>query len=186
MSKAENEGDILENLKKIDKAVKAKVLIEEIARIKSQAKQVLEIKSRINARLESLGVAQKDQKRIIDYVNELPEVKLTEGEVEKIRIEASASIKKLRSDMDESIRGTQLPELLNRFYDVNNAWNGVGSISNGNTRGEGILEQGGGSYGGSSVGISDLTYQYAGNSGISGTGYILSVANGTGIMKLKM
>lgn len=111
----ETEGtpvDVLEQVKKIDKAVKAKLLIEKISIIKEFAREVNELREKSNAMLEELGLSPKDIKRVIDYVNELPEVKLSERDKIEIRDEMHNNISVEKTKTEKSLRDVDIEKLL--------------------------------------------------------------------------
>lgn len=84
-SNEEKEKDVLDRLRDVDKTVKARLLFQVVEDMRYSSRQLLEIKEKNLARLAAIGISEKDIKRIIDYINELPEVRLTESDIEDIK-----------------------------------------------------------------------------------------------------
>jgi uncharacterized protein YjiS (DUF1127 family) len=112
MSEETKEVDVLDQVKKIDKAVKAKLLIEKIAILKQYAREVNELREKSVANLEELGLSKKDIKRIIDYINELPEVKLSEKDKEAIRDEVNEELTEEKQTAEKSLREVDIEKLI--------------------------------------------------------------------------
>lgn len=108
----ENQIDILDQVKKIDKAIKAKLLIEKIAQLKEFAREVNVLREQSIATLEELDLSPKDIKRIIDYVNELPEVKLSERDKKEIRDDIHEEIGEQKTKTEKTFRDVDLEKLL--------------------------------------------------------------------------
>ncbi len=106
------EPDILEQVKKVEKAVKAKLLIEKIAILKQHAREVNVLKEQSVATLEELNLSDKDIKRLIDYINELPEVKLTDKDKLAIREEAKEEVDEERSAIEEKLKDIDFDKLM--------------------------------------------------------------------------
>lgn len=173
MAEKNASSDVLEDIKKIDKAIKAKVLIEQITNIKKLAKKMNQLRYETTCILNELDVSEKDQKRIIDYVNELPEVKLSEDDEAEIEDKAHRSVKGNKEEVEETVRGTQLPQIIERFYHSDTFGSGAGTMNLAGTS-WGTSNAGVGS---TYVSVPDMVYNYQSN---DKGAYILSVsANGT-------
>lgn len=86
MSKDEKKTtDILDDVKKAEKVVKAQLLVKKIGELKKLAKDVLLAKEKSKIILEEIGIKDKDIKRIIDFVNESEDVKLTKADKENLK-----------------------------------------------------------------------------------------------------
>lgn len=108
----ETQIDVLDQVKKIDKAIKAKLLIEKIAQLKEFAREVNVLREQSVATLEELDLSPKDIKRIIDYVNELPEVKLSERDKKEIRDDIHEEMGEQKTKTEKSFRDVDLEKLL--------------------------------------------------------------------------
>jgi macrodomain Ter protein organizer (MatP/YcbG family) len=108
----QEEVDVLEQVKKVEKAIKAKILIEKIGELKTIAKEINELKEQSLATLEELQLSEKDMKRIIDYINELPDVKLTDKEKQKIRDEISEEMTGEKEENEKSFRDIDIEKFM--------------------------------------------------------------------------
>lgn len=79
----ETTPDILDDVKRVERAVKAKLLMNAISEIKERAREILELKEETTMILEEIGIDEKDIKRIIDFINN--SVSLTQSDKDKIR-----------------------------------------------------------------------------------------------------
>jgi len=77
--------DILDEVKKIEKMVQVAALRKMLVDIKKKARQILELKEETTYVLDELGISTEDSKRIIDFVNSLGEVKLSEEDKKDLR-----------------------------------------------------------------------------------------------------
>lgn len=106
----ETTSDLLEEVKRIERAVRAKALAKMLVTLKQKAHEVLELKEYTKAVLEELGVEEGDQKRLIDWINSLDQVKLTKGDKEDIRDEAHDDVTKERQDAEK-----KMPDSVQQF-----------------------------------------------------------------------
>jgi len=88
-----NKPDILDDIKNMEKLVKVRTLQKAMSSIKEKARKILELKEETTAILDSLEISSEDSKRIIDFVNSLTEVKLTEDDKKSIRDRVKSTIK---------------------------------------------------------------------------------------------
>jgi hypothetical protein len=105
--------DVLDNIKKVEKAIKAKILIEKIGELKKYAKEINVLKEQSLATLEELNLSEKDVKRVIDYINELPDVKLTEREKNDIHDEISDDMTENKTSNEKVFRNINVDKFLN-------------------------------------------------------------------------
>lgn len=96
-----DEFDILDEIKIAEKMVKRAMLLKTIGKLKNIAREILEAKEESNALLEAIGIDSKDAKRIIDFVNNLPEVRLTEKDKQKIADEIQHDTEKGKKEVRE-------------------------------------------------------------------------------------
>ena len=83
--KEEQKLDILDEVKKVENVVRVAALRKMLAEIKKKARQILELKEETTCILEELNVSAEDTKRIIDFVNSLSGVKLSEKDKKDLR-----------------------------------------------------------------------------------------------------
>ena len=92
MSTKEQKTDILEDVKRAEKKVKAKLLLKKISELKEIAYEVNKLKAKMQIILEELDVSDKDAKRVIDYINEKSEVKLSDEDKRAIKKEVREDV----------------------------------------------------------------------------------------------
>jgi len=119
---SEKEGDVLDELRRIDKAVKAKVLVERITHLKKLARQMNELREETNATLDELGLSKSDAKRVVDYVNESPSVKLTQAEKTKINERVASAINRVRSDVVNDVNDVNVSQLMTYIDGSTTTW----------------------------------------------------------------
>lgn len=139
MSKKDNvelqDVDVLEQVKRVEKAIKAKMLIEKIAQLKQHAREINELKEKSVATLEALDLSDKDIKRVIDYINELPDVKLSEKDKKAIRDSVSEDVVEEKVEQEKQIREINIEKFFKDYprieYKVTNEpylINGIGTL----------------------------------------------------------
>ena len=105
MSEENKELDILDEVKNLEKVIKAKTLQRVVKKMKESARKVLELKEETHALLDTLKVSEKDSKRLIDFVNTLEEVTLSEMDKKGIKEDAKryvhAEKEKVSSKIDQ-------------------------------------------------------------------------------------
>lgn len=111
----QEENDVLEQVKKVEKSIKAKILIDKIGELKKHAKQINELKECSIATLEELQLSKADVKRIIDYINELPDVKLTEREKADIREDVDDEMKDAQQKNENIFRNADIKHFLHNL-----------------------------------------------------------------------
>jgi hypothetical protein len=123
--------DILEDIKKIDKAVRAKALANLLSTLKEKAKEVLVLKEETNNLLEAIGVSADDTKRVIDFVNSLDDVQLSESEKRKLKDEAKEEVKTIKQRAEKKVNESPMatvsyvnviPATLTTTTDSNLSW----------------------------------------------------------------
>jgi hypothetical protein len=95
--------DLLDEVKQIERAIRAKALAKMLTTLKEKAHEILELKEYTNAVLEELGVEEADKKRLIDWINSLDQVKLSKNNKESIRDNASKDVHKERKEAEKKI-----------------------------------------------------------------------------------
>jgi len=80
----EDRGDPLENLRKIDKKEKMKKLKKMMGRLKALQKEINVAKYECEGLIRQVGFEDRDVKRIIDFIGEMSDVKVTnKSEIEE-------------------------------------------------------------------------------------------------------
>jgi len=97
------EPDILDEVKKIEKITKAQLLRKAVRKIKNYAREILELKEKTLIELEEIDIAKGEIKKVIDFVNSLPDVQLTENDKKELRDEVKKSVKEERSDVEKEV-----------------------------------------------------------------------------------
>lgn len=103
--KENQDKDILDEVKTIEKMTKRYLIIKTLGSLKKKARQVLEMKEECTFTLAELGIDEKDVKRIIDFVNNLPEVQMTDEDRKELKERCRRILKdekeKIEKKMDE-------------------------------------------------------------------------------------
>lgn len=99
----EEGADVLDQVRKAEKIVKTHLLMKRLADLKKLARTIHEAKEESRQLLADIGMKDEDVKRVIDFVNELPEVQLSEGDRKDIRDRVRNEGKKARREVQEKI-----------------------------------------------------------------------------------
>ena len=103
MAKEIKEPDILDEIKKVEKITKAQLLRKAIKKIKDYAREIVELKEKTQIELEEIGIKDEDIKRVIDFVNSLPDVQLTENDKKDLRDSVKKSVQSEKKDVEKEI-----------------------------------------------------------------------------------
>jgi len=95
--------DILEDVKEVDRRVRAKIVYDKIGKIKEWAKEVASLKEKTQVMLEELGVETADIKRLIDYATNSPEAQLTDADKKEIRDGVKEEVKEGREKVQKKV-----------------------------------------------------------------------------------
>lgn len=135
--------DVLEDIKKIDRAIRAKTLANTLAVLKEKAHEILTLKEQTASLLEAVGVSEEDRKRIIDFVNSLDDVQLSLTEKREIKDRAREEISETKKKAEKKVN--ESPAIMSGFVSVpsyttttSGSYNGLGGIQQntlGNTAG---------------------------------------------------
>lgn len=109
MKKEINQPDILDQVRKAEKVIKTHLLIKRIAALKVLAKEVRSAKKEAHLLLEDIGIEGKDVKRVIDFVNDLPETQLSREDVKKIKNKVRRETKEVREEIQEKMEEAPIP-----------------------------------------------------------------------------
>lgn len=167
--------DILDQVKKIDKAIKAKLLIEKIAQLKTYAREVNELREKSVATLEELDLSPKDIKRIIDYINELPEVKLSERDKEEIRSDINEVMTEEKQETEKTFREVDLEKFMKTVYHPTTTASGPWYTTTAGHAGP-LSISGNGFASGTGLATGNAMYM----SNVSGASYMATIDNGHG------
>lgn len=135
--KTEKTHDILEDLRGAEKAVKAQLLVKQLSVLKGLARDIFEAKEQSVMILEEIGVNKEDVKRIVDFVNSMPSVQLTENDFkdlrEKVKSNLSSDRKKVEQKVEESmekyiLKNNQLSSLTGLSGGIN-YWSGPNAVN---------------------------------------------------------
>ena len=96
-------ADILDEVRAAESATRKIMLIKTLGQLKKMAKDVLELKEKTQALISELGISADDSKRLIDFINNLSAVKLTESEVKASQEWAKLQVAGKRKDAEEKV-----------------------------------------------------------------------------------
>ena len=120
---ATEKNDILSQIKEIEAKKKQALLVKKVNELKIIAKKINELKAETEILLEEIGVSKEDGKRVIDFVNELDDVKLTERERETLRTKAKTSVitdrKEIEGELEKIITKVAVSGYANLAYRKN-------------------------------------------------------------------
>jgi len=112
---------ILEDLKKIEESSNKEVLIKTLKELKEKAKEIYILKLETQCWLDLLNLSLEDKKSIIDWINNLPDVKLTEEESLEIKNEIAKKFKRIKEDKNsQETTSWKLEDFLKKRKDINN------------------------------------------------------------------
>lgn len=97
------EVDVLDQIRKADKLIKQQLLLKKLKDIKKMARQILELKEQSVMILEEIGIEAGDVKRVIDFINESSDVKLTEEDRNDLRRSIKDSVKSKKNEIHNEL-----------------------------------------------------------------------------------
>jgi len=97
------EVDILDQVRIMEKNVKARMLMKKIVELKELCKDIKEDKEECVIILQEIGIDEKDIKRIIDFINNSADVDLTEEDKKQIRERVKKNVKNERERLNEKV-----------------------------------------------------------------------------------
>ena len=95
--------NILDQVCEAEKVIKTHLLVKRMVDFKNLARQVLEAKEESRLMLSDIGINEEDAKRVIDFVNALPEIQLSEEDKRDIWGRVREEGKKARQEVQEKI-----------------------------------------------------------------------------------
>jgi oligoribonuclease (3'-5' exoribonuclease) len=103
-------SSVLDQIKEAELIKKKYLLLKSIQRIKELCAIVIETKEEINIALKMMGVEKDEAKSLIDFLNEMEEVKMTDKKREKLVKKVEDSLKeekkKISEDFIKSLENT--------------------------------------------------------------------------------
>lgn len=102
------EHDVLDDIKQAEKQLKVATLVKNIATLKKIAKDVLTAKEKMNQYLEQMGMSETDSKRIIDFINSLPEITLSKKEIKDIEDDVAKDLENKTKEVKKKIEDSNL------------------------------------------------------------------------------
>jgi len=115
----------VDEFKKIDDQQRKQALIDLLITFKENAKQVLLLKYRTECLMKEIGYSEKEMKAIIDWINNHPEVALTEADKRETKESQKRKIQHSREKALETMTikcsgnvgmGTSTPDCAIPFY----------------------------------------------------------------------
>jgi len=94
---------ILDEIKKVEKITKRNLLLKQLVKIKKLSKEILEDKKKCELLLQEIGIKSDDIKKVIDFVNNLPEVQLSEEDIRELKREIKGKVVEEKKDVEEKI-----------------------------------------------------------------------------------
>ncbi|MBW2968552.1 hypothetical protein KY314_00330 [Candidatus Woesearchaeota archaeon] len=101
MDKKEEKKDVLEEIKKLEELKRKAILLQLISNVKKYAKEILVLKKTCEVILTEADIEEKDIKRIIDFLNNLPDVQLSKEDIKEIREKIKKDIKEKKKKITE-------------------------------------------------------------------------------------
>ena len=92
-----------DSLKKIEDSRKKRIMAHLLNEIKALAKEVLTNKKLVELYLNELTGDKKEQKQIIDWINSLPDTKLSEDDLREIKKEVEEEVAGEKKKVDKKI-----------------------------------------------------------------------------------
>ena len=103
MTKDDKSVSALDGLKKIEEKRQKAILAKMLNQLKEDAKTILKLKKKTELRLQHFDFSEKDAKGIIDWINNLPAVKLTKYDEEELKSDIKNEFYRAESTVDEQM-----------------------------------------------------------------------------------
>jgi hypothetical protein len=97
------ETDILDHFKSVERMIRTRLLVKAINQLKEKAREIIELKAECTMVLEESGVKEKDIKRILDFINDTPEVQLSDEDKKELRQSVRNRIKREKEDVKKAV-----------------------------------------------------------------------------------
>lgn len=92
MTKEKKDKTFLDSLKDTEEKIKKKAMSNALTEMKGYARDVLNLKFKMLKKLEQFGLDEKEIKGIIDWINSLPDVQLSEKDKKDIENEVKEEV----------------------------------------------------------------------------------------------
>lgn len=92
MTKEKKDKTFLDSLKDTEEKIKKKAMANALTEMKGYARDVLNLKFKMLKKLEQFGLDEKEIKGIIDWINSLPDVQLSEKDKKDIENEVKEEV----------------------------------------------------------------------------------------------
>ena len=99
-----------ENFKKIEETKKKQLMSKILTLVKNMSKEIQENKELCNMYLEEISIEEKEKKRIIDWINNLPDVQPDEDRKKELKEQVKSQLKSKKSEIERKIE--EKPEIL--------------------------------------------------------------------------
>lgn len=97
------EMSIVDKMKKIEEKKKEILLAKQLTKLKKLARMIVESKEETKIILDLLLVNDEDKKKLIDFINSLEEVKLSEDDKKMIKSKVKDVMESKKKEIDEQI-----------------------------------------------------------------------------------
>jgi hypothetical protein len=97
------ETDVLNDVKKMEKRIKKMAFLKIIPKLKDMAKEVNKLKKKTELLLSEFGIDEKDSKRIIDFINSLPDVSLSKRDIEEFKEDQEEEVEDIKEEVAEKV-----------------------------------------------------------------------------------
>lgn len=109
----ESKNTVLDQVKQIEKRNKARLLIKTLTQLKKFARDIYIMKEKTNLLLDNIGVSEKDSKAIIDFINSLPEVQLSEENKKDLKEDIKEEIVDKRKEIEREVEKDPMLQYMN-------------------------------------------------------------------------
>lgn len=109
-----SKNNILEDLKKIEDTSNKELLIKTLKELKAKAKEVYKLKLETQSWLDLFDLTPEDKKSIIDWINNLPDVKLSEEEKNEIKKQIEKKFKIIKEQKEEEKSNSWIEDYLKK------------------------------------------------------------------------
>ena len=120
--------DILDDIKNAEKKIRRASFLKMIPKLKKMATELNIIKAKSKMMLEEVGLDEKDIKRVIDFINQIPSVELSKSELETLRESVKEDISDEKKEIEKQMDNNLLKSATLSNYSTTN-WGGGGSGS---------------------------------------------------------
>lgn len=124
--KEEKKLNVLDEVKRLEKIRKARLLSSALVELRKKAKQILILKRETNSLLKEIGLCKSDRKKIVDYINST--IKLTPADKSKIRNESVETKEDFVKEIEKKIKDSPITDQFS-YYSLGNT-TGTNNLAN--------------------------------------------------------